>query len=92
MSVTAPDFIRAGLTYRRLDHWTTCQYLQPEGDANPGTGRSRCYPYSELRIARLMVQLTDAGIEPATAARLARRPVEGAAELRRLADMVEAGA
>ncbi len=92
MSVTAPDLVRVGLTYRQVDYWATKGYLQPENGPNPGTGSSRQFPYSELRIARLMVQLTDAGIEPATAARLARHPADGAAELRRLADMLEAEA
>lgn len=90
MSVTAPDLIRVGLTYRQVDWWATKGWLQPENGANPGTGSSRRFPHSELRVARLMVALTDAGIEPATAARLARHPAEGAAELRRLAELVEA--
>ncbi len=92
MNATAPDFTRAGLTYRRLDHAIARGWLIPDGDSNPGSGRKRTFPWSEVRVAELMVQLTDAGIEAEVAARIARDRAEGAATLRRLADLVEVGA
>ncbi len=91
MTATAPDFIRAGLTYRRLDVWTSKGWLRPENGLNPGSGRERRYPHSELQIGALMVRLTDEGVEVETAARIARDRAEGAATLRRLADLVEVG-
>ncbi len=91
MSATAPDFIRVGMTYRQLDFAVARGWLVPEDDANPGSGRRRRFPHSELAIARLMVKLGDEGFEPAAAARIARDRAGGAATLRRLADLVEVG-
>jgi hypothetical protein len=91
MNATAPDFIRAGLTYRRLDHAVARGWLIPDADPNPGSGRRRTFPWSEVRIAELMVHLTDAGIEVEEAARIARDRAGGAAKLRRLAELVEVG-
>lgn len=90
MSVTAPDFINVGVTYRRLDVWTSKGWLIPEAGSNPGSGNKRRYPRSELRVAELIVRLTDAGVAVEVAAWMARNRVEGAAALRGLADTVEA--
>lgn len=91
MSATAPDFIRRGLTYRRLDVWTDRGYLRPAGDTHPGNGRVRQFPHSELRIAELMIRLTDEGVTVEAAAAIARNPGDGAEKLRRLADLVAGG-
>jgi hypothetical protein len=87
---TAPDFIRVGLTYRQVSWWTTRGWLKPNPRPKTGSGHINIYPDTELRIAELMVQLIDAGIEPEAAAHIARYRAEGAAALRRLADLVEA--
>lgn len=80
--VTATDLVRAGLTYRQVDHHATKGWLLPVDDANPGIGRARLYPYSELRVARVAVRLMDAGVEPGVAYRLARQlDADGRAEL-----------
>lgn len=81
-------FIRVGLTYRQLDFWTTRGYLRADV-ASPGSGRNRTWPQSEVRVAELMVHLTDAGVTVEAAARIARNPATGAEELRRLADRLE---
>lgn len=87
-TVTAAALVNAGLTYRQIDQATSNGWLRPMNGHNPGTGQVRLYPRSELRIARLVVTLTDAGFKPDAAYRIARNPAEGAATLRRLAEVV----
>jgi hypothetical protein len=60
---------RTGATYRQLDHWCTRKYIRP---GNPGTGTSREWPESEIKVAQLMVRMTAAGIPPRLAVRIAR--------------------
>jgi hypothetical protein len=83
------DLIQAGMTYRQIDYAVTHGYLRTVQDANPGVGKARQFPWGEVRIAEVMVKLTDAGIGVAQAAALARSGADGAAVLRRLADLVE---
>ena len=68
---TNQDLLDVGLTYRRLDYWTRLGLLISD---NPGcgSGRRRTFPPGELLVARFMVRLTQAGIEPTAAARAAR--------------------
>ncbi len=81
-TVTSTDLVRAGLTYRQVDHHARRGWLRPLNATNPGTGRARLFPYSELRIARLVARLTDAGIDTEAAYRVARGlDVDGRAEL-----------
>jgi DNA-binding transcriptional MerR regulator len=59
-----------GITYRRLDFWVRQGYLRPAGQT--GTGHRRKWPESEVRVARHMSRLIDAGWTVAAAARIAR--------------------
>lgn len=49
-----------GLTYRKVDHWTTRGVLQP-ARANPGSGHQRLYDPEEARVARAVRDLRDLG-------------------------------
>ncbi len=66
------QMLRAGLSYRQLDHWTTRGWLKVVGDAKPGTGNARSWLVGEDRVAGIMVRLTDAGIKPDVAEQIAR--------------------
>lgn len=70
---------RANITYRQLDYWTQRGLLRVEGDPQPGSGRNRWWPLSEVEIARRMGVLADAGITPKLAERAARggQPIPG---------------
>lgn len=59
-------------TYRQVTHWVSKGWLQP---ATRGTGHPYEWPADELRIRALMGRLVDAGVTPASAARLARTAV-----------------
>lgn len=65
------DLLRAGLTYRQVDTWTTNGYLRPT-TANPGSGRQRQYPASEVDVARTMARLAAAGLTVKAAHTVAR--------------------
>lgn len=69
--ITAADLAQVGLTPRRIDHWTRNGWLRADTNT-PGTGKHRRWPVSELRIAKLMVRMADAGLEPEVASRAAR--------------------
>jgi hypothetical protein len=71
---TAPDFIRLGLTYRQVDHWTARGWLHPDAQ-HPGSGYQRRWPRTELEVARLMRRMTNVGIEPWAAHSAARAMV-----------------
>lgn len=43
--------IRAGISYRMLDHWTRTGLLKPIGEATPGTGKVRAYADTGRRAA-----------------------------------------
>lgn len=64
-----------GLTYRRLDYWTTKGHLKADS-ARPGTGYPRSWTRRELKVAELMVRLRSAGLRLDVAARVARSTVE----------------
>jgi hypothetical protein len=74
------DFLKAGVTYRQLDFWTTKGYLRAM-TAQPGTGRSREWLLGEERVAATMVRLVDAGLTVQAAAQVARQPLGGPVEL-----------
>ena len=67
-----PDTL--GITYRQLDHWCRLGLLHPgrQIPGHQGSGSARTWTPAELEVARLMGQLTAAGLPPATAARVAR--------------------
>lgn len=70
--VTYQDLLDAGVSYRRLHHWSGRGLLKPD---NPGvgTGRSLRWPASELDVARLMLLLVDeCEMSPGKAAEIAR--------------------
>jgi hypothetical protein len=71
--VTSHELLdRAGITYRQLDVWTRAGLLNPSNGNEPGTGRPRFYPTTELTVACLMAQLLRAGLNPRVAHRIAR--------------------
>ena len=67
------------LTYRQLDHWTSQGYLRPVNGGSPGSGRPRQWTGEELRVARTMAALRDAGLALPAAAAAARQLSGGAA-------------
>lgn len=70
-TVDVEAFAELGLTYRRLDYWTRHGLLLA-AETNPGSGRNRRWPASELDVARVMVMLTAAGCAPDAAEQAAR--------------------
>lgn len=63
----------AGVTYRQLHHWTTKEYVFPEGSSKPGSGHQHRYNVDEARIAILAAGLMRIGfMRPAKAFWLAR--------------------
>lgn len=76
-SIDAPDMLAAtGATYRQLNYWTTSGYLRTDSNPNPGSGRGRTWPASEVPVVALMARLSDAGVLASTAAVVARGLVE----------------
>jgi len=63
------------LTYRQLDHWARRRWLVPSYGG--GTGCPRRWTPGELAVARLMVRLVQAGLEPEVAAPVARKMAAG---------------
>lgn len=51
----------AGVSYRRIDHWTRLGYLHPI-NPNCGTGHERYYPPGETTLAVRMARLVNAGL------------------------------
>lgn len=72
MSGTA-DLIAEGMTYRQIEYWCRKGYLLVE---STGSGVAREWPAREVRVARLMHQLTGAGLTASVAADLARRTTD----------------
>lgn len=77
---------QCGITYRQLDHWTRAGYLRPvpmggAGRAEPvdegGSGHWRDWPDEELHVARMMGLLTEAGVIPEVAHKVARNGHSG---------------
>jgi DNA-binding transcriptional MerR regulator len=60
-----------GLTYRQLDFWVRRQFLKP-ARALPGSGTSRVWTSEELKVARKMAVLVEAGLTVEAAERAAR--------------------
>lgn len=79
-----------GLTARHVSYWTGKGYIKPV-DPNPGSGKPLEFPDSEVAIATVMLALVTAGVNAKAAHTLARDPVAGAEELRRLANVVQNG-
>ncbi len=86
--MSGADLLAAGLSTRQLVYWVDRGFIRPD-NPNPGSGRALWFAPAEVRIALVMAELVAAGFGATAAARLARDPAVGAAELRRLADLVE---
>jgi hypothetical protein len=70
--VTLHAFEDAGVSLRRLQHWTSRGWIRAS-NPHPGSGRILRWPVDELRVARLMVLLVDVGrLQPAGAAMAVR--------------------
>jgi hypothetical protein len=69
---------RTSLTYRMIDYWSRKGWLRAV-NADPGSGAVRRWPVHEVAVAQRMKRLTDVGLEPETAHRVAR--AGGALEL-----------
>lgn len=69
--VTHLDIRALGLTGRQVDYWTERGWLRTD-DATPGTGHRRTFAPTELRVAAVMLTLTEAGLSPEAAHRAAR--------------------
>lgn len=67
---------QAGITFRKVDHWTRAGYLHPLPRLRSDSGYPREYPRTELAVACLMAQLVDAGINPQMACFYARQLLE----------------
>lgn len=66
------EMVDAGVSYRRLHHWTTRGLLRAE-NPDPGSGRALRWPAAELGIAQAMVVLVDhCEMSPAMAQVVAR--------------------
>ena len=74
LTSTADVVKQTGATYRQLDYWTKQGWLKPD-EPNPGKGQLRSWPNDEVRIARIMVCLVQAGLLPHVAASTARSVV-----------------
>lgn len=70
---TLPNLAALGLTYRKLDYWTSIGHIRAD-ETHPGSGARRTWPEHELRVATRIGRLTDAGIRLDRAAHLARCP------------------
>lgn len=69
--VQLADLIALGISYRKLDFWTSRGWLRST-EPHPGTGRQRAWLPGEAEIAEVMHLLTSAGISPQNAHEAAR--------------------
>lgn len=61
-SIRAPRFCTlAGITYRQLDYWARTGLIVPSVADARGSGSNRLYSVTDLRIARVVKTLLDAG-------------------------------
>lgn len=67
----ARDLAAIGLTYRQIDHWTSKGWIIAD-EPNPGSGKDRTWPWSEVAIARLILTLRRCGFMMSKAVELAR--------------------
>lgn len=70
-AVSLDQILATGVSYRQVDHWCRQGYLKPL-QATPGSGYARIWPAVERDVALLITRLQAAGVELATAARIAR--------------------
>lgn len=60
--VTSIELItESGISYRQADYWTRTGLLVPLTDALPGSGSYRVFADTQVRRARVLHQLLDAG-------------------------------
>jgi hypothetical protein len=61
----APKGEKLDLVADRIRNWTKDGLLEPTGEKNPGTGRSRQYPEKALIEAMVLLELMDClGVQP----------------------------
>lgn len=64
-----------GLTYRQVDHWVRCGYLQAP-ESHPGSGHPRTFRPEDIQVAEVMADLVAAGLLPQRASELAHHWLE----------------
>lgn len=64
-----------GATYRMIDYWVRIGLLRPT-NPTPGSGYTREWPAAEIRVAKRMVQLINAGLTVPAAHHAARNSGE----------------
>jgi DNA-binding transcriptional MerR regulator len=52
----------AGVTVRQLDHWARNEVLTPVATPVRGSGRHRLWTVPEIKVARILGQLSDMGV------------------------------
>lgn len=75
--VTSTALVEAtpGLTYRQLDYWARCGYVEPEGEARPGSGLVRTWAPEQADMVRRITRLLGVGFVLQAAIEYARRGV-----------------
>lgn len=59
------------LSYRQLDYWLERGYLRVPV-LHPGEGNQRSLSQAEVKVLGIMLDLTEVGVRPAKAAKMAR--------------------
>jgi hypothetical protein len=66
--LTSPALCRfAGITYRQLDYWIRCGWVETENERRTGSGYARTFTRAEAERVALMAELANAGIAPGAA-------------------------
>lgn len=73
--VALADMQATGATYRQLDYWSRCGFIQ-QGRPAPGSGQQRRWTYRDLLVVTLMLAMIEAGIGPRLAARYANSAID----------------
>ncbi len=83
---------RAGITYRQLDYWARCGYVNPTIDDASGSGTRRRYSDNDILKVRCLADLRQAGVELLTAVDLLRRIEDKNINFERVLFVVDGGA
>jgi DNA-binding transcriptional MerR regulator len=59
---TAEAAESAGISVRQLDHWARNEILTPVATPNRGSGRHRLWTIPEIKVARLLGELSSMGV------------------------------